>query len=811
MILPFDNDTHRAVKKLAAASLRSARRRNLLLILTIALAAFIMATIGTAILSIATLQARAVSDTYEAVYTRVTPAQCEKLAAQPEVARAGLIYNLGSDENNASGGIVSLSVVDEAALYAGRQQLTLKEGRLPEKADEVGVTSAYLEAFYPHAGLGDEISVPFDGREWTFTISAVLEQPDIDVVSYGFLVSRAFLAAWPDYDPSGYAAYVHFKDADHYEQDALKTLAAEMCERFDLPHVGYSSLYFTPSRSLKTSDVLQAAALALLVAFGGSIVIRSIFRLSVIEKVRSYGQLRTLGATQKQIRRLVRLESRRLALIGIPVGTLAGLVVGTLLAQSTFAGGISLRVCFIVALVVGAITALMVRLSVRQPMRLAARTSPLEAIRFNGWQKTKRRPRRTQRAITPQRLALINLGRDRRCVASTLLSLSFGGLLLLVSASIFGSYAPEQDANLSFPYGHYRIYLDGEDALRTIMADNPLNDTLREELLAIPGVEAVHTLRSCVGGCTFSGGAIVDGGGLCDVICEDALEGKPEMIKQVLLEGRVPQNDREVLIAKVYANNQETGSDVKVGDELSLTLDGKAPVTCTVAGIFGWENAEGERVVGTMNGITKLDSPGIMITEGLADALVPELMNRDYTWVVQAEDHASVTEAIENVLATTSPSLALYTYDDELDRLRVQQDLAFGGMQVLSWLIFLFGIVNLINMTLSNQLARRHEMSMLRVVGLSQRQMRQTLIIEGLVYVFASSALAIMAGLPIAIWVCRFIGEMMMGGRMAYQFPFLQMAVYVFILVLLEFLLIYQSLRSQNKQGLIAQLQQVEG
>ncbi|EKC78736.1 hypothetical protein LEA_03175, partial [human gut metagenome] len=37
----------------------------------------------------------------------------------------------------------------------------------------------------------------------------------------------------------------------------------------------------------------------------------------------------------------------------------------------------------------------------------------------------------------------------------------------------------------------------------------------------------------------------------------------------------------------------------------------------------------------------------------------------------------------------------------------MENRVVFGGLQALSWLVFLFGVVNLINTTLSNQMSRK--------------------------------------------------------------------------------------------------------
>ena len=51
-------------------------------------------------------------------------------------------------------------------------------------------------------------------------------------------------------------------------------------------------------------NVLLLMAFAGIVLVGGCVVIQSIFRISIIDKIKSYGQLRTVGATKKQIMRI---------------------------------------------------------------------------------------------------------------------------------------------------------------------------------------------------------------------------------------------------------------------------------------------------------------------------------------------------------------------------------------------------------------------------------------------------------------------------------------------------------------------------
>ena len=59
-------------------------------------------------------------------------------------------------------------------------------------------------------------------------------------------------------------------------------------------------------------------------------------------------------------------------------------------------------------------------------------------------------------------------------------------------------------------------------------------------------------------------------------------------------------------------------------------------------------------------------------------------------------------EQIENSLSaiiSSNPDLALDTIGIHKDYEEMENRVVFGGLQALSWLVFLFGVVNLINTT----------------------------------------------------------------------------------------------------------------
>ena len=121
--------------------------------------------------------------------------------------------------------------------------------------------------------------------------------------------------------------------------------------------------------------------------------IKNSFDISITEKTRQYGMLRSIGATKKQIMKNVFYEARVLALIGIPLGLILGLVasfiliaISNILLKGTFPSDMKLVFSFsylslILATILGYITVI---LSALKSAYLSSKISPIESIRNSG-------------------------------------------------------------------------------------------------------------------------------------------------------------------------------------------------------------------------------------------------------------------------------------------------------------------------------------------------------------------------------------------------------------------------------------------
>ena len=796
MTWPFENDTSAITKKLAKKSLKSEKRRNFMIIIAISLAAFLMSMCGT--LFFAFQESQNNMATFQASYDNLTEDKIEKLRHQPEIEMIASLYNLG-EIKMPEGYSLYLAYMDDAACYIARNQFTLKDGTMPSKENEIAVDREMVNKYFSNTAIGDKISFQINGKSQDFVISGITESSTESQGNYSCYISKSFVENSSNYNPAKYQSYVCFADADSTSKEILKERIASIGKEIGADY-SLSFLFFRENMGLSFENILTFVSLSVLVLFAGITVIQSIFRISINEKIRNFGQLRTLGTTALQIKKMINYESRYLSWLGIPPGIVLGAIVGTVLGSNEFSSGFSPINIPFVMIGVSIICTLMVKLSVRKPLKIAATTSPIEAVRYIAYRNAPMQSRKHNKKISPYSLALLNLGRDKKKTASTLLSLIFGGLLLFISASAAVSNTPEQFVREKFFVngGSFRIYLS-EESVGKNEANNSLNESLREELLNTKGIQKIIPLRDSVGMCHYSiNGNVTEG--MCDIISDQSTEGNFSFVEQHLIDGQMPKNQFEVLLTDGY---MELG--VTKGTPIKITNSGEE-IECIVSGFFD------KSFVGTENGTDAIDPANLIITQELAQQLFPNTENFAYSWEIITDKtyNDEIESAIQQKITSKEKGLSICSYNDVVEYMESSMNLLFGSLQMLSLLILLFGIINLINMTLSNHQARKQEISTLRSVGLSLKQLYRSLITEGLLYVLVSFGIVLLVGIPIAIPVSKAVGILFGMPNLSYQFPTMQIGGYLLILILLQLILSVWEIRDLKKRSLTEQMRAME-
>lgn len=211
-----------------------------------------------------------------------------------------------------------------------------------------------------------------------------------------------------------------------------------------------------PFDSFLTTFYSLAAIIIALIVFGSVSLIYNAFSISVSERTKQFGLLSSVGATKKQLRRMVLFEALAVSAVGIPLGILVGIggIGITLLLigdkfSSIVRADIPMRICvsWQAVVIAAAIALITVLISAWIPSKRATRVSAVEAIRQSMDIKVSGRPVRTSKLAyklfgLPGVLAGKHYKRNRKKYRTTVVSL-FMSIVLFVSAAAFTDYMME--------------------------------------------------------------------------------------------------------------------------------------------------------------------------------------------------------------------------------------------------------------------------------------------------------------------------------------------------------------------------------
>ena len=239
-----------------------------------------------------------------------------------------------------------------------------------------------------------------------------------------------------------------------------------------------------PFDSFLTAFYSLAAIIIALIVFGSVSLIYNAFSISVSERTRQFGLLSSVGATRKQLRRMVLFEALAVSIVGIPLGILVGIggigITLLLIGDKFFSivrVDIPMRLCVSwQAVVIAAVIALVtVLISAWIPSKRATRVSAVEAIRQSMDIKVSGRPVRTSKLAyklfgLPGVLAGKHYKRNRKKYRTTVVSL-FMSIVLFVSAAAFTDYMMESAEGGLASDQFDLIYAAESDASSTMTPD----------------------------------------------------------------------------------------------------------------------------------------------------------------------------------------------------------------------------------------------------------------------------------------------------------------------------------------------------
>ena len=296
-----------------------------------------------------------------------------------------------------------LYYMDDTAMKLGFCEPT--EGHKPQTADEIIMDTKTIKLLGAEQKIGAPVTIwmTVHGQQVSrdFILSGWWEADPVFNVSI-MVVSRAYMEEHieelyssidEDSDMTGVInSYLMFRNSWNLEEkmERVITESGYSTEEGDPNYIAnnvnwsYLSASFQPD----APTVIGVIAALLLIIFTGYLIIYNIFQISVIKDIRFYGLLKTIGTTGKQIRKLIRRQALILSCIGIPIGLILGYLIGCkivpiIMDQSFYAGNgyetSANPLIFIGSTLFALITVL---ISTSKPGRIAAKVSPVEAVRY---------------------------------------------------------------------------------------------------------------------------------------------------------------------------------------------------------------------------------------------------------------------------------------------------------------------------------------------------------------------------------------------------------------------------------------------
>lgn len=811
--------------RVAYCNMRHYKSKNILIgiaIILTTLLLFVIPSIGKDMVEVNFAVINKIYPTWHALYRNVDESTVMKLAAHHDVKTYGLRSDAGY--MNLEDATVSMMYMDRTGMEL--YKVKLKEGQLPQKENDIVVSKGILEALGQNGKIGDTITVPYqilkdDGLDYTkekdFRICGFLadNESSKEQKQYTSLVSEAFLKAEIPVEQVKYRFLLQVNGqkgnttADYTE--TIQNIARQFGISEDDMNINKEYL---AANYVDPATIPVIVGIMLIVVLAGIITIYSVYYVSMNQRVREFGKLKAIGATKRQLRQIVLREGMGVALFAIPIGLLIGTVaVKVVLLQFVehakdsnvliteaykvvAKGEVQLYYWWIYLLAI-AVTLCTVYLSLMKPMRMAAKVSEIEAMRYQGGSKRQKSSRKGYQFLNIGRLTKRNLAENKKKSTITIVSMTVTGIFVMMVATVLSCVNPMESAKSSI-VGQYEISPIVESGNKEhpeyewaeVQKNNPLNEGLKQQIEELDGVERVDVFTALK----------VSGGPFEEKIGTEFINGVPEEyaeeLKKGITEGNVTYEELKsgdkVILDRALLHWYP---DIKVGDKLKLNIhDGdntfQKEIEVAAIGEYG-------------TGLTNYNCL-IMAKEGAEKLTINN--SSSYFQVIADKDYDEALEASLQAIVDGSGRLQMRTWKNEYDTWENAIQMTRGACYAFIIILAAISIMNLINTMINSVHVRKKELGMMQAIGMSDRQLMKMLQLEGIFYTVGTLIISIgvgsLAGYPLFLYAKR-TG---MFDISTYHYPVTAAIIIILTLFVIQMLLAIFIAKSVRKDSLIERI-----
>ncbi len=719
--------------------------------------------------------------------------------------------------------------------------LTLEVGKRLLKGEEVGQTTPYI----PTDKVGEEEKEEFteeivDTKTKTYTIVGIIERPSdmvepYDAPGYTFITYLNEKENFKTFDI--YARYTKkglknntevtggIIDVDPIYLDKMKegnfTIEGELEEVVNaLDKAKYSYQENDYLMTLETNPLGDgsikglgnvAAIVIAIIIFTSVFCIKNSFDISITEKIKQYGMLRSIGATKKQIKRNVFYEATILGLIGIPLGLLSGIfasyvliIVSNYFLGDFFSDLLHLHFEFsllaiVVAIGLGIVT---IYLSALKSARKASKVSPIDSIRNSADIKMKSKKLKIPKIIKKifgigGVISYKNLKRNKRKYRTTTISIAVS-VLTFVALSSFMQFAfstlekevPMNGANIELS-----LSIDTKEDYELARSTTQLNHVVQYSV-----TEGLYLdIENAKFNPKYAEVLNIDldeeesyGSGIIVVTLDD--DSYQEYLKKIHF---TPKDKKQGILMDmrdftICDNNDECKNyhmrefAFEEGDTLDFTSTRDQKFSIEVGKVteevpFGYPKYS--------------NSEMLIIPSELYYQYEPyRYLNIYY----EADDADALQDEIEMVLKDRE-----YYLDNVDQSYRMMKSLfTLVGIFLYGFIIVisLIGITNIFNTITTNMELRKQEFAMLKSIGMTKKEFSRMIELESIFMGVKSLFFGISIGLGLSYLIYHYLVE---ESGYPYQFPLLAIIIAIIAVFLLISCLMRYSMHKIQKQNTI--------
>lgn len=738
----------------------------------------------------------------------------------------------------------------------------LKQGRMPENENEIIIPDNILTNGGMSFSEGEEIELTLGTREADgeiinsdMAIRENVEETLVNTVSKKYKIvgvynrlsyeldsreSASYLALTVDNKTNIYEnvnALFTVKKLSDYDKVASK-LKTDLGVDAVYSHRDLLGLYGVLGGSVIADTIKGFAGFLLVLIVVGSVsLIYNSFAISVSERTKQIGILKSIGATKKQIRACIRYEASLLSLIAIPIGIIIGcLGMGITLfflrdnfsATSYDYSDIQIKLAIsplglLLAAIICYITTL---IAAWIPARRAIKITPLDAIRQTTDIRVSPKQLKTSKLTLKlfgfeTMMAKKNFKRNKKKYNFTIISIA-ASIILFITTSSFCAYA-DRAIFSQFKTLHNDIYyhiwqdwdvkalandlskLDKVDEIGFLYDTESFLFDINDDYLAKDCKKYSQDLNNFANKqyvvCKFMDDEEFNE--LCDKYNLDSSEyydsnNIKALLKNILSETHNGKNYRYNVIDKNLKN-----FDINIAADKLIASDEKEEMAV---------NQIKKDTAFKVGACIELDDyilynnmalvyPHSMMNEVLEQKFYglynTELMSKEI--YVKAKDHKKAYSNIEQYLIAngyTSAGLedARETLEAEMMMIEIVDVFSYGFIILMS----LITVANIFNTISTSIMLRKKEIAMLKSVGMSESGVRKMLNYECINYGFKSLIL----GLPISVALSYVLYKISsLNNVFNYVLPYrsiLIAAISVFIVVFVSMLYSNSKIKKEN-------------